>query len=147
MEDIPESQMSQYRDAFNLFDKNSDGKISTEEFATVIKSIGMNPSEKELEDMMQMAGSDGHIDFNQFVALMIGNVKGAPTKQDFFRAFEVYDHEKTGEVNSVEMKHILRTLGDNMSIEDVNALINEADPEGKGVINYREFTDKIFQVA
>ena len=40
--DIPKELMSQYKDAFKIFDSNQDGVIDKEEFAEVTKSIGMD---------------------------------------------------------------------------------------------------------
>jgi calmodulin len=146
MEGITPDQMQQYRDAFSLFDKDQDGFISVEEFGSVIKQIGLTYSDKEVIEMVDMAGSEGKIDMTQFVHLMIGKVKGAPTEEDFLKAFQVYDHSKSGRVNSIELKHILRTLGEILTMDEINQLISEADPAQIGEFDYKEFTKKIFAV-
>ena len=52
---------------FNLFDVNGDGLISSEELGIVLRSMGQNPSDKELKEMIseldeevrQDSGEDG----------------------------------------------------------------------------------------
>ena len=54
---------AEFKEAFALFDKDGDGTITTNELATVMKSLGQNPSEKDLEDMIREVDADGKILF------------------------------------------------------------------------------------
>ncbi|KAJ1963562.1 hypothetical protein GGI12_001975, partial [Dipsacomyces acuminosporus] len=60
-----EAQISEYREAFSLFDKDGDGTITAKELGTVMRSVGQNPSEAELQDMINEVDTDGNgtIDF------------------------------------------------------------------------------------
>lgn len=51
------------KDAFSLFDRNGDGKITSEELGTVMKSLGQNPTDKELADMIREVDIDGILMF------------------------------------------------------------------------------------
>lgn len=48
-----------FKDTFNLFDKDGDGTISTNELAMVMRSLGQNPSDAELESMLKDVDEDG----------------------------------------------------------------------------------------
>ena len=48
-----------FKEAFQLFDKDGDGTISTKELGTVMRSLGQNPTEKELQDMVNEVDVDG----------------------------------------------------------------------------------------
>jgi Ca2+-binding EF-hand superfamily protein len=50
---------TEFKEAFRLFDKDGDGKITTKELGTVIKSLGHNPTEAELQDMINEVDADG----------------------------------------------------------------------------------------
>lgn len=47
-EDVAEMQ-----EVFNNFDVNGDGTIDISELATILRSLGFNPSRKQLEVIMQ----------------------------------------------------------------------------------------------
>uniref|UniRef100_A0A670JT08 Calglandulin n=1 Tax=Podarcis muralis TaxID=64176 RepID=A0A670JT08_PODMU len=44
--------LSEFKEAFSLFDKDGDGTITTKELGTVMRSLGQNPTEAELQDMI-----------------------------------------------------------------------------------------------
>lgn len=46
-------------EAFNLFDRDGDGLITTKELRDVTRSLGQNPTEAELQDMINDVDADG----------------------------------------------------------------------------------------
>ncbi len=65
VEQLTEEQMAEFKEAFSLFDKDGDGKITSKELGTVMRSLGANPTEAELKDMIKDVDLDGNgtIDF------------------------------------------------------------------------------------
>ena len=59
-------------EAFHAFDKNGNGTIATEDFGTVLRSLGQNPTEEELEDMINKMDTDrtGTVNFQEFFTMM-----------------------------------------------------------------------------
>ena len=53
------SVISEFKEAFSLFDKDGDGTITTKELGTVMRSLGQNPTEAELQDMINEVDADG----------------------------------------------------------------------------------------
>ena len=51
--------VSEFKEAFSLFDKDGDGTITTKELGTVMRSLGQNPTEAELQDMINEVDADG----------------------------------------------------------------------------------------
>jgi len=74
---ISAKQRHDFYEAFKLFDKDGDGKISTEELSTVMRSLGHNPTPAELREMIgmgvqgQFTARGGTIDFEGFCQLMV----------------------------------------------------------------------------
>ena len=48
----------EFKEAFSLFDKDGDGTITTKELGTVMRSLGQNPTEAELQDMINEVDDD-----------------------------------------------------------------------------------------
>ncbi|KAF8407552.1 hypothetical protein HHK36_006686 [Tetracentron sinense] len=76
-EQLTEEQISEFKEAFSLFDKDGDGCITTKELGTVMRSLGQNPTEAELQDMISEVDADqnGTIDFPEFLNLMARKMK------------------------------------------------------------------------
>ncbi len=54
--------LTEFKEAFSLFDKDGDGTITTKELGTVMRSLGQNPTEAELQDMINEVDADGELD-------------------------------------------------------------------------------------
>ena len=50
---LTEEQIAEFKEAFSLFDKDGDGTITTKELGTVMRSLGQNPNETELQHMIK----------------------------------------------------------------------------------------------
>ena len=56
---------TEFKEAFSLFDKDGDGTITTKELGTVMRSLGQNPTEAELQDMINEVDADGMYKFGK----------------------------------------------------------------------------------
>ena len=76
-------KIARMKDAFALFDKDGDGTMDTSELGTVLRSLGQNPSEEELQQMIADVDEDGSgaIDFNEFAQMMEKHLAGQPASQ------------------------------------------------------------------
>ena len=84
----------------------------------------------------------GTIDFDEFVDLMVRTNK---TQEDMdneiAEAFRSFDVDGSGYLDRAELVHALTTLGDGpVDEQTVNEWIAEADSDGDGRINLKEFT-------
>lgn len=50
--------LPEFKEAFSLFDKDGDGTISVKELGTAMRSLGQNPTEKELREMIEEVDND-----------------------------------------------------------------------------------------
>ena len=45
--------LSEYQDCFSLFDTNNDGKIEVQDLGTVVRSLGLNPTDRAVAQVAQ----------------------------------------------------------------------------------------------
>lgn len=65
---LSDEQVEELKQAFDTFDKDGNGTITTDELSNVMTSLGQNPSEEELEEFIQqLGGDDGRVRFDQFL--------------------------------------------------------------------------------
>ena len=68
---LTEEQIAEFKEAFSLFDKDGDGTITTKELGTVMRSLGQNPTEAELQDMINEVTWQCKIDEEVFICLYV----------------------------------------------------------------------------
>ena len=103
--------------------------------------MGQNPTDDEINEMMREVdlNQDGKIDFDEFMILMTKSSPDTQTEEEVINAFRVFDKEGNGLIASSELKHIMMTIGDKMTEEEADEMVNEADIDEDGMINYEEF--------
>ncbi|KAF9677653.1 hypothetical protein SADUNF_Sadunf08G0129900 [Salix dunnii] len=169
---LTEEQIVEFREAFGLFDKDGDGCITIEELATVIRSLDQNPTEEELHDMISEVDSDGNgtIEFSEFLTLMAKKTKETDAEEELKEAFKVFDKDQNGYISAnehftysigkrsllnntlallvhVQLRHVMINLGEKLTDEEVDQMINEADLDGDGQVNYDEFVKMMMNVG
>jgi calmodulin len=124
-----------------FLDKNGDGSITSKELGTVMRSLGTNPTEAELADMVNEVDIDGKgtIDFPEFLTMMSRKLKDTESEEEILEAFKVFDKDGNGFISAAELRHIMISVGEKLSDEEVDEMIREADIDGDGQINYEEF--------
>ena len=62
-------------------------------------------------------------------------------KQEIKEAFDLFDTDGSGNIDSKELKVAMRALGFEPKREEIKKLISEVDKDGSGVIDFPEFLD------
>ena len=139
---LTEEQISEFKEAFTLFDKDGDGTITTKEFGTVLRSLGQNPTEQELQEMINEVDADGNgeVDFDEFLTMMARKMKDTDSEEEIFDAFRTFDKEGNGYITASDVRQAMRDLGAMLSEAEVDEMmeIAKADSDGDR-INYEEF--------
>merc|ERR1712187_508105 len=118
-----------------------DSRLSPKELGTLLNSLGQNPTEPDIQDMIATVEPDenGCIDFPDFLSLMARKMKDNDTEEELIEAFKVFDRDGDGLISAAELRHVMTNLGEKLTDEEVDEMIKEADIDGDGHINYEEF--------
>ncbi|KAJ7329337.1 hypothetical protein JRQ81_015511 [Phrynocephalus forsythii] len=138
---LTEEQLAEYKEAFSLFDKDGDGRITTAELGTVLRSLGHNPTEGELHSLISAVDTNhsGTVDFPEFLSVVAKMAKACDSEEEIREAFRVFDKDGNGYISVAELRHVMTNLGEKLSDEEVDEMIKEADMDGDGRVNYEEF--------
>merc|ERR1719199_599191 len=146
--EFTDDQKKEFRKNFNLFDKKRTGSIPIADMGTVLRSLGQNPTEAELQALMEEVDKDksGTIEFDEFVDLMSRtNKTQEQMEEEIKNAFLTFDADGSGFITREELIETLTTMGDPVDEETITGMIQEADVDGDGKINYEEFTKIMLQ--
>ena len=74
--ELSQEQVEELRQAFDMFDRDKGGSISTRELGYTMRAMGMNPTEAEILDLLCEFDSDnnGTIEFEEFCLMMSGKM-------------------------------------------------------------------------
>jgi calmodulin len=136
-----DEQIAEFKEAFQIFDKDGDGMILTKELGTVMRGLGQNASENEIAQMILEVdkNGDGTIDFKEFLSLMADKLKTSGNKQELLEAFKLIDKDCIGALPAYEFRYLMSTSGENISEEEIDEMIKEADLDNDGTIDFDEF--------
>lgn len=133
VEKLTPEQIMDFKEAFSLFDhKGEEASISYKELGDVLRALGQNPSEKELQDMISEVDVDGNgtVEFAEFVILMTNKIREMKKEDEIEEAFNVLDKEKDDVITAKELKYFMRKVAHiKLSSEEADAMIEYAAGE------------------
>lgn len=146
LEDIDE-----YKAAFAVIDKDNDGKISAAEMGNIMRTLGKNFSNKEFNAIINEIETkmDGYIELDKFLNLMAENKSDESTikaeQTNLINAFKYFDRSNCGLINYEEFKHILTTVSEKLTQEELGKLEEICSPHvnSNGMLQYQEVLDLI----
>lgn len=112
------------------------------ELLVALRACGRNPSVDEFKEMIQQVDTklDGALDFEDFMCVYVMRLKDGPNDMDeLIEAFQAFDKQGNGFIMSEDLKTVLTTLGnDRLTDEEAQMMVNLADKDGDGVLDYDE---------
>mmetsp|Transcript_16522 Transcript_16522/g.41236 ORF Transcript_16522/g.41236 Transcript_16522/m.41236 type:complete len:146 (-) Transcript_16522:294-731(-) len=138
---MPSDRNAEFKEAFQLFDKDGDGCITTKELGTVMRALGKSPTEAEVKKIVSEVDPDGRgfINFPEFCGIMGREMREFDNEADLKAAWKVFDKDGKGSISVAELRHVLSSIGEKLSPEELADLTKEADPDTTGRIQYDSF--------
>ncbi len=138
-------ELEEYGQVFALFDTDGSGAIGVEELGEAMRSMGMAPTQRELEQLINDVDADGNgeVDFDEFCDCMKRMTGKKESDEDIIReCFDVFDEDKNGVVSESEFKHVMKDLG-RFPDDFIDEIFDEVDVAGNGHIDYDEFAQMV----
>lgn len=83
----------------------------------------------------------------EFLTMMARKMKDTDSEEEIREAFKVFDRDNNGFISAAELRHVMTSIGEKLTDDEVDEMIREADQDGDGRIDCmilpgRAFNDK-----
>lgn len=129
-----------------MFDRDGDGQVECEELGTVLRASNRLPSEAEISEFkLKILNSKKTFSFPDLLTILskLPVIDSSALRSALLDAFRVFDQQGNGEIGTQELRHIMTSLGEKMTDQEAQEMIQLADPNETGVIKYELFVDKL----
>merc|ERR1711904_573380 len=111
------------------------------ELKVAMKALGFEPKPGEIEKLIHSVDDDGdgEMDYDDFERMMEQKILNKDQKDDLLKAFRLFDDDETGKISLKNLKRVAKELGETMTEEELQEMIDEADRDGDGEVNEEEF--------
>merc|ERR1711912_14712 len=107
------------REAFKVFDEENNSIADVREVGTIMRSLGVNPTEKELHGMLAL------------------------NEEDIIRAFRALDTDGKGYLTTEELRELMTKNEEHFSSDEISEMITFAVDADTGNCNFTEYAEKV----
>jgi len=155
-------QIEEWKDFWELFDAEGQGKIYWNQVGSAIRSFGWAPTNQQWQQTLHVANggvedalgqllpskedlNHKQISFEEFLPILaeVSKLPSTGTKEDFTEGMKVFDKDSNGFVLAVEIQHILSSLGESLTKDEVNEIFAGVETNSNGMMKYESFVAHI----
>ncbi|VVC30354.1 Hypothetical protein CINCED_3A017633 [Cinara cedri] len=132
------------QEAFQLFDIRGDNKIHISQIGNALRALGQNPTESDVIKFTQQHKADERITFEVFLPIYqaISKNRSSNTAEDFNEGLRHFDKDGNGYISSAELRHLLTSLGEKLTDDEVEQLL-AGQEDSQGNVLYEEFINMV----
>ena len=140
---LSEEQTNEFKEIFDRY-CNDDSVIVSNDLRRVMRSLGKNPTEAEIQNMICEVDVDGNgvIGFIEFCSLMTQLIKDSGVQDELLEIFKVFDRDGNGQVSKAELRYAIsnnideklndKKLLNILKTADIDDLVERADTNQDG---------------
>ena len=115
--------------------------LSTPPVALTPRPPRFQVKKAEIRRMMQDVDKESSptVLFDEFVEMATPKMQSRDTREEIMKVFALFDDDQTGAISFRNLKRVANELGENLTDEELQEMIDEADRDGDGMINEDEF--------
>ncbi|KAH7946575.1 hypothetical protein HPB52_001505 [Rhipicephalus sanguineus] len=106
-----------------------------------MRALGFEPRKEEVKKLLAEIDKQetGKIAREDFMNVMATRLAEKDINEEIMKAFQLFDEDNTGKISFKNLKSVAKQLSENLSDEELQEMINEADRDGDGEVNQEEF--------
>ena len=138
---IPFKDIPEYQNAFEGFDRNHSGKVPNELLEPLLRSLGYNPTDEEVEDMIEDLGRETSFDFDSFMVIVSRHARSSKAEIEISDIFRTLDKENTGRIPVEVVKQTLTSTNHPLDDDDINEILKDLDIEDDNTVDIEDLTN------
>ena len=148
-QDLSEEQKQEIKEAFDLFDTNKTGTIDYHELKVAMRALGFDVKKAEVLSLMKEYDREGsgQIEYPDFLEIMTTKINERDPVEEILKAFKLFDEDNTGRISLRNLRRVARELGENLTDDELQAMIDEFDKDQDGEISEQEFLNIMKQTS
>jgi len=132
-----QNQIQEFKEAFTMIDEDRDGFISVGDLKAIYASLGREPKDSELNEMLKEAPDPSKFNFTAFLTLFGEQLHGTDPENTLMMAFKMFDEDGKDYIDEAYVKDLLMNMGDNFTESEVRQTWKEA-PITEGKFDYKQ---------
>ena len=149
---LTQKQKDDIKKAFDHFDQRGAGSIKKKELKVILRALGFDPTNEEIDNIVYMQNEnkdDDTIDFQQFMDIMLTKIKEKISNNDINYDFNKIALSRKKEnandykyIFAADIEAVAETLGEKLTKEEIDEMLNESLQMGKLLNKYdKNFKD------
>ena len=138
---LTEDEIEEIKEAFDLFDTDGSGSIDPKELRAAMQSLGFEAKNQTIYQMITDLDKNksGNIDFEEFLDMMTARMSDKDTREDVNKVFRLFDDDTSGSITIRNLRRVARELGETMTDEELQEMVERADTNGDGAVSMDDF--------
>ena len=98
---LTDQETKDFTEAFEVFDKEKNGSLDSEELGAVMRSLGQNPTDGDIKEIVAKVEKGGKVDLKATLEagkIMKGKMAGQDLKAETLSAFAAFDKDNNGTI-------------------------------------------------
>ena len=126
---------------WQLFDTDDSGTIDADELKVAMRAMGFEPKRDEVRRMIHESDRDGSgtISFDTFQLVMSNKMAVRDPRDESLKSFRLFDDDETGTISLKNLRRVAKELGENMTDDELQEVIDFCDKDGRGEISQDDF--------
>jgi Ca2+-binding EF-hand superfamily protein len=137
-----DDKLKECKIVFDMFDKDKDGLISINKLGDIMRILGAAPSKIELDNLIYNLESNNNnlISFDNFLILLKNKLENQYSEEDIINEFRKLDKNGNGKISESDLRNLMSKYENPLSNEEIEEIIQEANVDSNGEIDYINFT-------
>ncbi|XP_032052286.1 caltractin-like [Aythya fuligula] len=138
---LSDQQRLQLREAFDLFDADGSGQMDVGDLKITMRALGCELRKEEMRKIISQVDEEGSgkINFESFLQVMTQKMAEPYSKKEILKGFKLFDCDGTGKISFEKLKLVATEVGEDITDEELQEMIDEADVDGDGEVDQQEF--------